>query len=78
MDGTVSCIELEDAIDEYEVLGFLGFERDKINSHKYTEIESVGSDCELCVFCLSVLSKTFAIQTKGTNRHSINDLGGTR
>jgi len=24
------------------------------------------------------LSKTFAIQTKGTNKHNINDVGGAR
>jgi len=54
------------------------FEIEKVNSHKYTEIESVGSDCELCVFCLSDLSKTCAILTKGTNKQSINDVGGTR
>ena len=53
-------------------------EREKVNSHKYTENESVGSDCELCVFCLSDLSKTFAIQTKGTNKQNINDVGGAR
>ena len=41
----------------------------------HIENESVGSDCELCVFFLSVLSKTFAIQTKGKNKQSINDVG---
>jgi len=65
-----------------KVLGFLGFfvvcERENKFAQIHTEIESVGSDSELCVFCPSVLSKTFAIQTKGTNKHSINDLGGTR
>ena len=75
-------MELDDAIDED--LRFQGsqvsllFEREKIISHKYTEIESVGSDCELCVFCQSDLSKTFAIHTKGTNKQSINDVGGPR
>jgi len=39
-----------------------------VEIHTQRKIESVGSDCELCVFSLSVLSKMFAIQTKGTNK----------
>jgi len=67
-------------IEDFRVLRFLCCLRERENKFTqiHTEIESVGSDCELCVFCLSVLSKTFAIQTKGTNKQSINDVGGAR
>ena len=58
--------ELEDAIDIEEKFRVLGFCLRKMNfSHRFNmKIASVG--CE-----------TIAIQ-KGTNKHSINDIGGAR
>jgi len=39
--------------------------------------ESIGSEVRIVCFCLSVFSKTFAIQN-GTTKHNINDIGGAR
>jgi len=54
-----------------EDLGFLGFlfERDEIAQIR-KKIASVGSEVS-SVFCLSVFSKTFAIQTRGQTNTSL-------
>jgi hypothetical protein len=59
-----------------KILGFLGFdlEKEEIFQRYGLKSESVGSEVRSVCFCLSVFSKTFAIQ-KGTNKHIINDIG---
>jgi len=59
-----------------EGLGFLGLNfKTKSFCERGLKLESVGSESGKSVFCLSILSKTFAIQKIRQINTNINDKG---